>query len=98
MLSIDRDTMADLARRHHVVRLVAFGSMTTGAFDPARSDADFLVEFSSSSPSPFEDYFGLKESLESILDRPVDLISPTSLENPHFSESVARTAVEIYAA
>lgn len=98
MLSIDREALADLARRHHVVRLVAFGSMTTDTFDPARSDADFLVDFSSSSPSPFEDYFGLKESLESVLGRPVDLVSPTSLENPHFAESVARTAVEIYAA
>ncbi|HEX7352714.1 nucleotidyltransferase family protein [Brachybacterium sp.] len=98
MLVIDRVAVAELARHHHVARLSMFGSGTTAAFDPERSDADFLVEFSSASPSPFDDYFGLKEELESLLERPVDLVTSQSLENPHFARSVARTSVEIYAA
>src|SRR5699024_403324 len=98
MLVIDREAVAELARRHHVERLSLFGSATTDAFDPEHSDADFYVEFSPGSPSPFADYFGLKTALESMFARPVDLITTSSLENPHFADSVARTAVEVYAA
>lgn len=98
MLVIDRDAVAALARRHHVERLSLFGSAATEAFDPERSDADFIVEFSPKSPSPFEDYFRFKEALEAMFGRPVDLVTTASLENPHFAASVARTAVELYAA
>lgn len=97
MLDVDRSAIADLARRHHVVRLSLFGSGTTEEFDPDRSDADFIVEFSRSSPTPFDDYFGLKESLEALLGRPVDLVTATSLENPHFARSARATEVELYA-
>ena len=98
MLVIDREAVAELSRRHHVSRLSMFGSGSTTSFDPERSDVDFLVEFASDSPSPFDDYFGLKEALESLLRRPVDLVAPQSLENPHFARSVTETMVEIYAA
>lgn len=98
MLVIDRDAVAELARQHHVKHLSLFGSAATEDFDPGRSDADFLVEFSPESPSPFEDYFRFKEALEELFGRPVDLVTPPSLENPHFAASVARTAVEVYAA
>ena len=98
MLVIDREAIAEITRRHHVERLALFGSATTDSFDPEHSDADFLVEFSTTSPSPFDDYFALKEALEEALGRPVDLVSPTSLENPYFAETVARSAIELYAA
>ncbi len=98
MLVIDRGTVATLARRHHVARLCLFGSGTTDAFDPERSNADFLVEYSPHSPTPFEDYSGLKEALASTLGRPVDLVSLSSLENPHLAESAAKTMVVIYEA
>ena len=98
MLVIDREAIAEIARRHHVERLALCGSATTDSFDPEHSDADFLVEFSTTSPSPFDDYFTLKKALEEALGRPVDLVSPTSLENPYFAETVARSAIELYAA
>lgn len=98
MLVIDEAAIADLARSHHVRRLVLFGSAATDAFDAEHSDVDFLVEFSPTSSTPFDDYFGLKEGLEELLERPVDLVTSTSMENPHFARSVARSAVEIYAA
>jgi predicted nucleotidyltransferase len=98
MLVIDEAAVAAIARRHHVQRLVLFGSGTTDTFDAERSDADFLVEFSPTSATPFEDYFGLKEELEELLARPVDLVTSTGLENPHFARAVEASAVEIYAA
>ncbi len=41
-----REELAALCRRYDVVRLEVFGSAARGTdFDPATSDADFLVEF-----------------------------------------------------
>lgn len=36
-------------------------------------------------------YFGLKEGLEQILGRPVDVVSATSIDNPYFRDQVMRT-------
>ena len=46
----------------------------------------------------FDAYFGLKEDLEALFGRPVDLVSTAALENPYFAESVASTSRELYAA
>ena len=40
-----RTVLTDLCRRFGVRRLELFGSAATDAFDPSRSDLDFLVEF-----------------------------------------------------
>ena len=40
----------------------------------------------------FGSYFGLKEDLETLFSRPVDLVMPDALENPYFAESVAASA------
>lgn len=88
-----------LCRRFGVIRLDLFGSAASGDFDPARSDVDFLVEME---PPPgmsrFDAYFGLKEGLERLLGRPVDLVAPSALKNPYFAEAVERTREPLYAA
>jgi uncharacterized protein len=94
-----RAAVADLCRRLHVRRLDAFGSAVKGGFDPVSSDLDFLVEFGQLSPADYaEAYFSLKEALEEIFGRPVDLITPTSVVNPYFRESVAASREQLYAA
>lgn len=98
MLAIDRKAIASLCRRRRVRRLAVFGSAVTDRFDPQSSDADFLVEFEGSPGSYFDDYFGLKEDLEALLGRPVDLVMKSALENPYFAASVTANAVEIYPA
>jgi predicted nucleotidyltransferase len=98
-LTAKRDAIAGLCRRFGVARLAVFGSSVTGDFDPERSDLDFLVAFDPASPiSRFDAYFGLKEGLEELFDRPVDLVSPDALENPYFAASVERDRHELYAA
>jgi predicted nucleotidyltransferase len=56
-----RDALMALCRRYDVARLELFGSAARGAdFDPASSDADFLVEFKPGSQlPPLEQFFGL---------------------------------------
>ena len=90
--------IAELCRRYGVHRLELFGSATTGAFDPRTSDFDFLLEFKAGSPSLFERYFGLKESLEALYGREVDLVMVGAMKNPYFIDSVNKTRQLVYAA
>ena len=93
-----RAEVAALCQRFHVRRLELFGSAASGPFDPARSDFDFLVEFERSPEArPFDDYFGLKEALESLLARPVDLVMADAVANPYLRASIERTRVTVYA-
>lgn len=56
-----RDEVIALSQRFAVSSLAVFGSAVTGAFDPDRSDVDFLVELDPpAGVSRFDAYFGLK--------------------------------------
>lgn len=44
-LSAHLEAIRALCRAYGVARLDVFGSAVTAAFDPARSDIDFLVEY-----------------------------------------------------
>jgi uncharacterized protein len=71
-ISSRRDELRELCRRFHVRRLDLFGSAAGEDFDPARSDLDFLVEFQPEALA-FDIYFDLKEALEALFGRKVDL-------------------------
>ena len=98
-IALHREELRQLCRRFHVLRLDVFGSAARGDFDPARSDIDFLVEFEPLQPGAYVDaFFDLKEGLELLFGRPVDLVSATSIRNPYFRQSVERTKALLYAA
>jgi predicted nucleotidyltransferase len=69
-------------------------------FDIDTSDVDVLVEFDFDCPGfdYFGTFFALKEGLEEILGRPVDVVSATSIRNPYFRDEVMRTRELLYAA
>lgn len=91
--------LEELCRRFHVRRLDLFGSAAGEDFDAERSDLDFLVEFEPAPPGGYADsFFGLKESLEQLFCRPVDLVASAAIRNPFFRESVERAKVPLYAA
>lgn len=71
-------------------RLDIFGSATTAAFDVASSDVDVPVEFDTG-PGSFGAYFGLKEGLEAILGRPVDVVTAAGVRNPYSQDRVGQT-------
>jgi len=78
-----------LCRRHHVRRLDLFGSAVTDRFDPAHSDLDMLVVFDDLPPGAYADaYFALKQGLESLYGREVDLVTEAGLRNPYFRRAV----------
>ncbi len=97
-ISSHREELRELCRRFHVRRLDLFGSAAGEDFDPARSDLDFLVEFQPVPPGGYADaFFGLKESLEQLFGRPVDLVAAAAIRNPYFRESVEDARVLLYA-
>jgi predicted nucleotidyltransferase len=64
-----------------VAQLEVFGSAARGTdFDPARSDIDFLVTFAPHARNSFAALLDLKEELEALLGRPVDLIERKAIE------------------
>ena len=68
--------------RHGVSRLDVFGSAARGSdFDVETSDADFLVDFDVGYGA--DDFFGLKDDLEKVLGRSVDLVTRNGLEASH---------------
>ena len=95
-----KSEIANLCRAYGVLRLEAFGSGAREKdFDPARSDADFLVEFSSiSALPPLRQYFGFAGALKELLGRPVDLVAERTISNPYLRASIERDRELVYAA
>jgi uncharacterized protein len=94
-----RSELAQLCRSYHVQRLEIFGSALKGAFDPAHSDLDFLVEFEPLPAGAYADAFlGFKEALEHLFGRAVDLVVPSAIRNPYFRQSIERGKTLLYAA
>ena len=94
-----REQIADLCRRFGVRRLELFGSAADGRFDPATSDFDFLVNFDRSADiGPADQYFGLLEGLEALLERKIDLVVEKAIRNPYFLQGVNRARTLLYAA
>ena len=76
-----------------------FGSAVGEEFDVGSSDVDVLVEFDAGPGFDWVgSYFGLKEGLERLLGRAVDVVSATSIRNPYFLDRVMRTRELLYAA
>jgi uncharacterized protein len=98
VIDLKRNQVATLCQRTGAVRLDAFGSAVRGDFDPASSDLDFIVEFEDVPPAAYaQAYFSLKEGLEALFRRPVDLVTGSGLENPFFRDRVASERRTVYA-
>ena len=98
LIEARRADIEALCRQLGVRRLDVFGSALGSTFTDT-SDVDVLVEFDpSSSAGPFDTYFTLKEGLERILGRRVDVVTITAVRNPYFLEEVMRNRENLYAA
>ncbi len=95
-----RSEIAAVCRRFHVRRLELFGSAARGDFDAGRSDYDFIVEFDRDHPDAFSfaTYLGLKDALEALFGRPVDLVEPSAIRNPYLKESIQRGRERVFEA
>ena len=94
-----REPIAEVCRRYGIRRLDVFGSSTTDAFDERTSDVDVAVDFDDvTSADYFDRFFAVKEELERIVGRRVDLLTWSSIRNPYFRQRVEATSENLYAA
>ena len=94
-----RSGISDICKRYHIHRLEVFGSAARGDdFNPASSDADFLVEFALDAQPDLAAFFGAKTDLEKLLGRGVDLVEPGAVRSPYVLASINRNREAVYAA
>lgn len=93
------DELRAICARFGVRRLELFGSAAGQRFDPASSDLDFLVELAPPPGMTYADaYFGLKEAIEELFYREVDLVTIGAVKNPYFLAGIAESRRLLYAA
>jgi predicted nucleotidyltransferase len=93
-----RPEVAALCSRFGVQSLEVFGLAADGAFDPAHSHIDFLVNFLPEDPgSLFDSYFELQQALEQLFARKIDLVTTSALKNPDVLAVVNQARQMVYA-
>ena len=90
-----KEMIAIVCRELGVERLDVFGSATRADFG-SKSDVDVVVRFDRRRGQMFRRYFDLKERLERIFGRPVDIVLEDSIRNPYFREAIERSRVNVY--
>ena len=94
-----RSDISRICRNHRIRRLEVFGSAARASdFDPASSDADFLVEFGPEATNRLEGFLALKADLEMLLGRDVDLVEPGGIRNPYVLKGINSSRELVYAA
>ncbi len=92
-----RDAVVALCRQFGVESLDVFGSAVTGRFDPMRSDYDFIVRFHHDPQvTVARRYLAFSQALETLLGRPVDLMTDHPIDNPYLRQSIAATRRPLY--
>ena len=82
------DAIKALCKSHYVSRLFIFGSVLTNRFKKS-SDIDLIVDFQGVDIYNYADnYFDLKESLERLFNREVDLLEDKAIHNPYLRQSI----------
>lgn len=98
LIENNRVAIEALCRRHGVRALAVFGSILRDDFDTERSDVDVLVEFEADVAGSFSNFLDLKESLEKILGRSVDLMEPRAIRNRRLRYYIERSKSPVYEA
>jgi uncharacterized protein len=89
--------LARIAKRWRIAELALFGSAARADFSAA-SDLDFLVTFEPDAEWSLWDFVELKEELEMLFGRRVDLVEKRALRNPYRRRHILESARVVYAA
>lgn len=90
------ERIKQICKEYRVKNFSVFGSVLTDNFS-SDSDIDFVVDFDEKDPFKYTDlYFQLKEELEQLLKRQIDLIEERGIKNPFFRKEIDQSKVVIY--
>ena len=98
MMDFKSQRLKSICKQFNVSRLYVFGS---AAKDELRddSDIDLIVEFDRSNyHGAFDQFMGLKETLEDFYNRPIDLLISRKFRNHIFERDVEDSKILVYAA
>jgi predicted nucleotidyltransferase len=88
--------LIELCEKHKVKELYLFGSILTDKFN-ASSDIDMLIQFNKINLLDyFDNYMELKEELEALFHRPVDLLENQAIKNPIVRMIIERDKQLVY--
>ncbi len=99
-LALPRPAIEAFCRRWKITELSLFGSVLRNDFRPD-SDVDVLVRFAPESRWSLLDLARIQRELETLLERDVDLVTRSSVENSHNwirREAILSTAQPIFTA
>ncbi|MCX6237079.1 MAG: nucleotidyltransferase domain-containing protein [Bacteroidia bacterium] len=91
-----KSQITELCDNHKVKELYLFGSVLNDQFNEL-SDIDMLIQFSQVELLEyFDNYMDLKEKLEKMLSRQVDLVENQAIRNPIFRKVIDREKRLLY--
>lgn len=96
LIESNREAITTLCRHHGVRRLEVFGSILRDDFDTHQSDVDIVVEFEPSAASSFTNFLNLKESMEALLGRSVDLVELRAVRNRRLRHYIEQSKLPVY--
>ena len=86
----DLEKLIEICKTHSVERITVFGSILSDKFSK-NSDIDFLIKFKGVDLFEyFDNYLDLKNKLENLFDRNIDIIEEQTLRNPYLIASIDR--------
>ena len=96
LIDSNKDKLFELCEKHRVKELYLFGSVLNENFNDT-SDVDLLVQFHQMDLMDyFDNYMDLKEHLEHLFNRTVDLVENQAIKNPIFRRIVEREKLLVY--
>ena len=96
-IELPQEKITALCQRWKVVELALFGSVLRDDFGPD-SDIDVLVSFQPDVPWSLWDLFDMRQELQEMFGRKVDLIEKEALRNPFRKYEILRNHEVVYAA
>jgi len=96
LLTAQIEQIKEYCASSKVRTLFVFGSVTNDKFK-AESDVDMVVDIAETDPLAYSEiYFNLKEQLEIIFNRHVDLLEQKAIKNQILKSEIEQTKILIY--
>jgi predicted nucleotidyltransferase len=95
-IEVSEDAIASFCHRWKVTEFALFGSILREDFRP-NSDVDVLVSFAPDAQWSLLDIVRMKEELETLFGREVDLVEKAALKNPFRRYEILSTKQVVYA-
>jgi len=93
---VSHESIVAFCRRWKVSRFSLFGSILTDSYSP-QSDIDVLITLCEDAGLSLWDWIEMRDELQQLFGRPVDLIEESGLRNPFRRYEILRTRKVIYA-